>query len=149
MTPRKIIVYLPPFRSDKDIELDDGKIILVEPGKRAIGSRSPVHTQPNSGATCVLRREMTLILEGTENQTFRGNIAMGIVKYYPMPAPDGINEYKMSAVNTGSIPALIIDIFPVPEDTNPMDFKPMCVLQSKGLPDDPACYVTGSGCTVK
>lgn len=123
----------------------DGVYILIEPGHRAPGTRSPVHTHPHSGATCVIQGEMTLTLEGHEDQTFTGDIAKGEVNCYPMPAPvSGGDENKMSATNTGSGPALIIDIFPVPEGDDWESFKPMCVLQNEGL--DSTCYTTGSGC---
>jgi len=126
----------------------DGLFIQVEPGNRAPGTRSPVHTHPNGGATCVIQGQMTLILEGDKDQTFYGDIWNGLVQCYPMPAPvNKHDENKMTALNTGKKVALIIDIFPVPETDNkkPMAFKPLCVLQNKDL----GCYKTGSGCPEK
>jgi hypothetical protein len=137
---------LPGSPGPEYFDLGNGDMLLVEPGNRAVGTRSPVHTHPDSGATCVLRGEMTLILEGDKNKTFRGDISKGHVECYPMPAPDDNDDNKMSAVNTGSVSALIIDIFPVPKGIEPAKFMPMCVLQNKGLPSSPRCYEIGAGC---
>jgi len=128
------------------LDLGEGGMLLVEPGYRAEKTRSPVHTHPFGGATCVLEGQMTLILEGKEDATFHGDISNGLVECYPMPKPNGTDNNKMSAVNNGSESALIIDIFPVPEGETPKEFMPMCVLQDKGLPDNPSCYKTGAGC---
>lgn len=144
---------LPGSPEAEHIEFSNGDVILVEPGVRAAGTRSPVHTHPNTGATCVLQGEMTLTLEGEEDQTFYGNLLSltsgkpGTVECYPMPAPSMHNEHKMSATNTGTTPAYIVDLFPVPKGDDWKTFKPLCVLQNEGLPTDPACYTTGDGCT--
>ena len=123
------------------------RIFKIEPGLRAPGTRSPVHVHPNSGATCVINGEMTLILQGKENKTFKGDISQGLVSCYPMPAPTNSDINKMSAVNTGTDPAHIIDIFPVPKGVDWKTFNAMCVIQNEGL--DAACYKTGAGCPIK
>ena len=132
---------------DADIDIMDfgnfnGEYVRIEPGVRAPNTRSPVHTHRYGGSTCVLQGELTLALEGEEDRTFRGNLASGVVECYPMPAPNGSDQNKMAATNTGKTAALIIDIFTVPNGRNPKTFQPMCVLQT----GNPACYVTGSGC---
>lgn len=121
---------------------NSGNFIQIEPGHRTAGTRSPVHTHPNSGVTCVLQGEMTLILEGVSDETFYGDISQGEVNCYKMPAPDGDHVNKMSAENTGTIPALIIDIFPVPAGQDWEVFQPLCVIQTV----DTDGYTTGAGC---
>ena len=127
------------------LKLDKKTQFKLEPGIRRSHTRSPVHTHPHAGATCVLQGEMTLMLEGEENKTFRGNLMEGLVECYQMPAPDTMHVNKMSAENTGSKPAIILDIFPVPSGEDRETFDAMCVLQNEGLPDSD-CYQTGYVC---
>lgn len=133
--------------AESDIEIMkfnnfNGEFVRIETGVRLPGTRSPVHTHPYGGSTCVIQGEMTLTLEGHSDQTFRGNLQTGSVQCYPMPPPQPGHENKMAATNTGKTPALIIDIFTVPNGANPKMFHPMCVLQT----GNPSCYITGAGC---
>ncbi len=125
-----------------DVDNFNGKYVKIEPGVRAPNTRSPVHTHPYGGSTCVVQGELTLALGGEEDQTFRGNLASGVVECHPMPAPNDSDQNKMAATNTGKNAALIINLFTVPNGKNPKTFKPMCVLQT----GNPASYTTGSDC---
>lgn len=73
---------------------------------RAPGTRAPIHFHDAGGATCVIEGEMTLYLPDTEPQ----RAVAGDCYYMPPGEP-------MSGVNTGTVDAVLLDIFTVPEGT--------------------------------
>jgi quercetin dioxygenase-like cupin family protein len=73
---------------------------------RAPGTRAPIHFHDAGGATCVIEGEMTLYLPGAEPQ----RAVAGDCYYMPPGKP-------MSGVNSGTVDAVLLDIFTVPEGT--------------------------------
>ncbi len=73
---------------------------------RAPGTRAPIHFHDSGGATCVIEGEMTLYLPGVEPQ----RAVAGDCYYMPPGQP-------MSGANTGTVDAVLLDIFTVPEGT--------------------------------
>ncbi len=73
---------------------------------RAPGTRAPIHFHDAGGATCVIEGEMTLYLPGAEPQ----RAVAGDCYYMPPGQP-------MSGVNSGTVDAVLLDIFTVPEGT--------------------------------
>lgn len=84
--------------------VQDGQRHLVFKDVRPEGTRSPIHEHPFGGATCMESGEMTLYLEGSEPQV------AGPGECYWMPPGK-----PMSGVNTGGGPAVLIDMFTVPD----------------------------------
>lgn len=73
---------------------------------RAPGTRAPIHFHDAGGATCVIAGEMTLYLPDAEPQ----RAVAGDCYYMPPGLP-------MSGANTGTVDAVLLDIFTVPEGT--------------------------------
>lgn len=83
-----------------------GQETIVNRTVRAPGTRAPIHFHDAGGLTCVLEGEMTLYLAGADPQK-----AVAGQRYF-MPA-----GLPMSGVNSGSVNAVLLDIFTVPVGT--------------------------------
>lgn len=83
-----------------------GHETIVNRTIRAPGTRAPIHFHDAGGTTCVLEGEMTLYLEGQAPQ----RAVAGQCYFMPSGKP-------MSGVNSGSVNAVLLDIFTVPLGT--------------------------------
>lgn len=73
---------------------------------RAPGTRAPIHFHDAGGTSCVIEGEMTLYLAGAEPQ----RAVAGDCYYMPPGRP-------MTGANTGTVDAVLLDIFTVPVGT--------------------------------
>ena len=76
---------------------------IVHRTVRAPGTRAPIHIHGYGGTTCVLEGEMTLLMEGGKPALAKA----GTCYYMPPGIP-------MSGFNTGSVDAVMLDMFVVP-----------------------------------
>jgi quercetin dioxygenase-like cupin family protein len=83
-----------------------GQETLIHRTVRAPGTRAPIHFHDAGGATCVIEGEMTLYLPDAEPR----RAVAGDCYYMPPGVP-------MSGVNSGTVDAVLLDIFTVPEGT--------------------------------
>lgn len=81
-----------------------GREVIVARTTRAPGTRTPLHRHDYGGTTCVLQGEMTLYREGVAPQRAEAG------QCYYMPA-----NSTMAGVNTGTVNAVMLDTFQVPE----------------------------------
>ena len=91
---------------DRILDTTDGRghQVIVARTTRAPGTRTPLHLHEHGGTTCVLEGEMTLYLEGAAPQRAVAG------QCYFMPAGKA-----MAGVNTGTVNAVMLDTFTVPE----------------------------------
>lgn len=87
----------------------DGQRILAVRGTRLPGTRVPIHVHQFSGLTCVISGQVTDFVEGQTEKVF------GAGDCYYMPA-----ETPMSAVNLGTKPVVLVDLFVLPDGEKPM-----------------------------
>lgn len=85
-----------------------GDEVKVFRDTRAPQTRTPIHTHPLGGTTCVLEGEMTLYLEGSPPS----RAVAGDCYYMPSGKP-------MAGFNSGTTNAIFLDSFIVPQGTSP------------------------------
>lgn len=93
------------LKEERILNAPDGKgnEAIVARTTRAPGTRTPLHLHEHGGTTCVLEGEMTLYLEGAEPARASAG------QCYFMPAGKA-----MAGVNTGTVNAVMLDVFLVP-----------------------------------
>ncbi|MFN8125090.1 MAG: hypothetical protein U0R64_01060 [Candidatus Nanopelagicales bacterium] len=93
-----------------DTDNGDGTHTVVFRDSRAAGTRTPIHTHPYSGKTCLLKGQMTLYLEGADPSTARKG------ECYDMPS-----GLVMSGSNQGRRTAVFTDTFTIPQGESVWD----------------------------
>lgn len=94
------------IKEERVLTVPDGKgnEAIVARTTRAPGTRTPLHLHEYGGTTCVLEGEMTLYMEGEEPR----RAVAGQCYYMP-------SGKAMAGVNTGTVNAVMLDVFTVPD----------------------------------